>query len=123
MKKIFFALIAVAFIGSLCFAQQSTMPISQPASTPKETKTLTGKVDSVSIADPKQKIPSEIVVVDDKGQKLSFRVRISTTIFDKDGNAITLNKIAKDSKVVIEYTVGQRGTIKAESIKVVKHEQ
>ena len=119
MKKILLALIVVTFASSLCFAQQPTASVSQTASKSVVTKTFKGKVDSVSIGDPTKKIPSKIVVVDDKGQKLSFTVRTTTTdITDKGGKATTLGKMAKDDKVAIEYITTQKGTNKAKSIKV-----
>ena len=120
MKKILFALLAVAFVSSLCFAQQSTAPVTKTVPTPIVIKTFTGKVDSVSIGNPTKKIPSKIVVVDDKGQKLSFTVRTTTDITVKDGKTITLGNIAKDNKVAIEYTTTQKGTNRAKSIKVIE---
>jgi hypothetical protein len=119
MKKILFALFAVAFVSSLCFAQQPTAPVSQAAPKPVETKTFTGKVESVSLADSTKGTKSEIVAVDEKGQKLTFVVRTTATINDKDGKSITLGKIAKDIKVVIEYTT-KKDTNRAKSIKVVE---
>jgi outer membrane lipoprotein-sorting protein len=120
MKKIIFALLAVAFVSSLCFAQQPTAPVSQAAPKQFEIKTFTGKVDSVLISDPTKGIPSQIVVVDNKGQELTFTVRITTTITDKDGAATTLDNIEKDNKVVIEYTTNQTGINRAKSVKVVE---
>ena len=118
MKKILLALIVVTFASSLCFAQQPTASVSQTASKSVVTKTFKGKVDSVSIGDPTKKIPSKIVVVDDKGQKLSFTVRTTTDITVKDGKAITLSNIVKDNKVAIEYITTKKGINRAESIKV-----
>jgi hypothetical protein len=120
MKKIFVALFAVAFVSSLCFAQQPPAPVSQTAKTPVETKTFTGKVDSVSIGDIKKGSKSEIVVIDDKGQKMNFRVKSGIPITTKDGTTLTLSSITKGSKVAVEYTTGKMGTYKAQSIKLVE---
>ncbi len=120
MKKITFSLFAFLFVTSLCFAQQASAPVSQTAQIPVETKTFTGKVDSVSIGDAAKGINSEIVVVDDKGQKLSFRVKSGIPITAKDGKALTLSNIMKDNKVTIEYTTSKMGTLKAQSIKLVE---
>jgi len=119
MKKILLALLAFTFASSFCFAQQVSAPVSQVAPKPVETKTFTGKVESVSLADSTKGIKSEIVAVDEKGQKLTFAVRTTATITDKDGKSITLGKIAKDNKVVIEYTT-KKDTNRAKSIKVVE---
>jgi len=96
-----------------------TAPVIQTAPKPVETKTFTGKVESISLADSTKGIKSEIVVVDEKGQKLTFTVRTTATIADKDGKSITLGKIAKDNKVVIEYTT-KKDTNRAKSIKLVE---
>lgn len=118
MKKILFTLVAVAFVSSLCFAQQASAPVSKPTEKPVEIKTFTGKVDSVSIGDVVKKTMSEIVVVDEKGQKLSFVVKQNTAIFAKDGKELTLVEIKKDNKVSIEYTTNAVGTNEAKSIKL-----
>jgi hypothetical protein len=121
MKKIIFSLLAFLFVSSLCFAQpvaQPTAPAGYPIAKPVEIKTVTGQVDSVVIADPAKKTMSEIVVVNEKGQKLSFTVRLSTAIFTKEGKEITLSEIKKDSKVTIEYTTSAAGTNRARSIRL-----
>jgi len=120
MKKILLALLAVAFVSSLCFAQQATAPVSKLTPAPVETKTFTGKVDSVSLGDATKGTKSEIVIVADNGQKLSFVVKTSTPITAKDGKTLTLTDIKKDNKVTVEYTTGKMGTHKAQSIKLVE---
>ncbi len=70
MKQTLFAIIAVAFVSSLCFAQQPTAPTSKISTQTVETKTFIGNVDSVSLADSAKGTKSEIVVVDEKGQKI-----------------------------------------------------
>ena len=125
MKKITFSLSAFLFVTSLCFAQQAQAPVSQPtvsqtAQAPVETKTFIGKVESVSIGDAAKGTTSEIVVVDDKGQKLSFGVKTYTQITAKDGKALTLSNIMKDNKVAVEYTTSKMGIHKAQSIKLVE---
>lgn len=123
MKKILLALIAVAFAGSLCFAQQAQAPASKSVQAPAvETKTLTGKVDSITIGEApkgaKKGVKSELVVMDNNGQKVSFVVKSGTPVTDKDGKTITLNDIKKDNKVTVEYTTKSGGTNKAQSIKL-----
>ena len=49
MKKILLAILAIAFMSSLCFAQQASAPVSKPSPTapkPVETKSFVGKIDS-----------------------------------------------------------------------------
>jgi hypothetical protein len=120
MKKILLAVLAITFVSSLCFAQEATAPTTKVAPTPVETKTFTGKVDSVSLADATKGTKSEIVVLADNGQKLNFVVKAGTPITDKDGKAVALSDIKKDNKVTVEYTMGKMGAHKAQSIKLVE---
>ena len=130
MRKIFFSLFAFLCITSLCFAQEAQAPISQvqvtqskvsqTAQAPVENKTLTGKVDLVTIGDTTKGIKSELVVVADDGQKLSFVVKSGTPVIDKDTKTITLSDIKKDNRVIVEYTTKASGTNKAQSIKLVE---
>jgi len=120
MKKITFSLFAFLFVSSLCFAQQASAPASQTAQTPVETKTFTGKVDSVSIGDATKGTKSELVVVANNGQKLSFVVKSGTPVTDKDAKTVSLSDIKKDNRVTVEYTISKMGTHKAQSIKLVE---
>lgn len=120
MKKILLAVLTITFVGSLCFAQEASAPVAKPVPAPVENKVFTGKVISVSIGDVAKGAKSEIVVLNDKEQKLSFRVKSDTPITAKDGKALTLSDIMKDNKVTIEYTVGKMGNHKAQSIKLVE---
>ena len=120
MKKITFLVFAFLFVSSLCFAQQVAAPVSQAAQIPVETKTFTGKVDSITIGDIAQGIKSELVVVADAGQKLSFVVKSGTPITDKDKKMVALSDLKKENKVVVEYTMSKMGAHKAQSIKLVE---
>ena len=120
MKKILFAIFALIFASSLCFAQQASAPVSQTVQTPVVIKTLTGKVDSVTIGDATKGTKSEFVVVAENGQELSFVVKSGTPITDKNAMTVTLSDIKKDNKVTVEYTTKANGTNKAQSIKLVE---
>ncbi len=117
MKKILFVLFAAVFISSLCFAAQPKAPAAKTAAKPtndvvkaeaKPAKdkvkhiTVTGKVDTVSVGIAK-KTSSEITVIDDKGQKISFLVKSSTIISAKNGKPLKLGEIKKDAKIAIQY--------------------
>ena len=123
MKKTIFSLFALLFVNSLCFAQQTQTPASKPAVSHKSsvtiaaTKTLTAKVDVVTIGDDMKGTQSELAVVADDGVKSSFVVKSGTPITDKDAKAITLSSLKKENKVTVEY-VTQSGTKKAISIKL-----
>ncbi|MCX5668945.1 MAG: hypothetical protein NTX89_02325 [Candidatus Omnitrophica bacterium] len=120
MKKLTFLLFVFLCVSSLCYAQQVPVPVSQIAQTPVETQAFTGKVDSVTIGDTAQGVKSEIVVVADQGQKLSFVVKSGTLITDKDAKMVALSDIKKDNKVAVAYTTSKMGTHKAQSIKLVE---
>jgi len=122
MKKITLALFFVAFVSSLCFAQQASAPVSQAVQTPAvaHTFTSTGKVDSTIIGDTTKGIRSELAIIDANGKTVSFVVKSSVSITDKDAKVITLNDIKKDSKVTVEYTISNKGINRAQSIKLVE---
>jgi hypothetical protein len=121
MKKTFLVLSLLAFVSSLCFAaQQPTAPAAKAAPKPVVVKTFTGKVESVTLGDPVKKTRSEITVIDDGGQSLSFVAGAKADISGKDGKATTLDKLAKGDKVLVKYTMTQKGTHRAKSIKVVE---
>ena len=126
MKKIIFALLAVVFAVSLCFAQeseessvsasQSAPPVYQPTYQ-VETKSFTGKVNSVSIGNVDEGTKSQITVTDDNGQNLSLAVDSDALITDKDGNMLNPTDIKNDSKVIVTFTIDADGTNKAQYIK------
>ena len=130
MKKILFALLAVAFVVSLCFAQESedtSVLVSQPAASTSsqsappvsqaETKSFTGKVNSVSVGNVDEGTKSQLTVMDDNGQSLSFVIDSGALIADKEGNTLAPIDINNDSKVTVTYTTDTDGTNKAQSIK------
>ena len=118
MRKIILALFATLFISSLCFAQQPVAPVSQAVSKPVIVKTFTGKVDSVLIGDAAKGTKSQIAVVDENGQKLTFVVKSGTPITAKDATVLTLSGIKNGDKITVEYTTKASGTNRAQSIKV-----
>lgn len=120
MKKILLALLMLTFISSFCFAQQPVSPITKTNPVTVETKTLTGKVELVSLVDPVKGTKSEIVVVDEKGQKTTFLVKTTTTLYDADYKTTTLDKITKDQTVKVKYTTTKDGVNEAISIRVIK---
>jgi hypothetical protein len=118
MRKILFALVALAFVVSLCFAQKGSAPSGKTTKAAVETKTFTGKVESVSWGSGGKGAKPAIVVVDDKGQKLDFVAKSNASITGKDGKAIMMTDIKKDDKVSVEYVTSSDGVNRAQSIKV-----
>lgn len=116
MKKVLLAVCAFLFVSSLCFAQASSTQPAQTSQATDETKSVTGKVESISLGDTAKKTKSQIVVVDDKGQKMTFAVNNNIATYDKNGKATTLSTIAQGNKVAIT----KNDKNKVDSIKIVE---
>jgi hypothetical protein len=117
MKRLFIAFLVLGFAAAICLAAEAPAP---------EEKTLTGKVDSVTLADKAKGTKSEIVVasgpppVTEFSQKTTFLVKDTTTIYDAEGKAITLDKIVKGETVKVKYLTTKEGVNEALSINVLK---
>ena len=122
MEKITIIFIAfIFFVGSfltLGFAQEPAPPIHKVVPTTAETKSLRGKVISVSLADAVKGTRSEIVVTGKNGQRYIFLVKSTTTIYDANWKPINLDKIVKDQRVIVKYTTTKEGVLEAKSIKI-----
>jgi hypothetical protein len=138
MRNILLILLMLTLASSFCFAQQATPPTKPHAGKTStqavETKTLTGRVESVSLADPTKGTKSEIVIespfeiketkekeaANENNQKTTFLVKSTTILYDANSNTITLDKIAKDQLVRIKYTTTKNGVNEATSIRIMK---
>ncbi len=114
MKKIVIVLLALTVISSISFAQTTTV---EKKSVAEGTKTVIGKVVSVTLADPAKGVVSEaITVADDAGKTTTFAVKSTVKILDSTLNAITLNQLKAGDKVEVKHSK----TNEAKSISVVK---
>jgi len=122
MKKTLLLVFLILFTTSLSFAQQpqAPAPVKPVITVPAEIKSLTGKVDSVSLADPAKGTKSEIVVVDDKGAKCTLLLKATTTLYDANWKAITLDKIQKNDRVSVKYIAIKEGLNEARSVNIMK---
>ena len=128
MKKVFLILGMLGFISHLCLAQETAVGVKKSTPAPvvravqkiEESKAFSGKIESVSIADPLKGIKSEIVVVNENNQKNTFLVKSTTTIYDADWKAISLDKIAQGQNVKVKYSITKEGINEALSVNVVK---
>ena len=85
MKKSIILLISLFFLGSfpaLGIAQQQASPVSKAPSLAPKPKSLTGKVDSVSLADPAKEVRSELLVTDTSNKTFLFFEECSKIIVD-----------------------------------------
>jgi len=113
MKDTFLTLIALLSLSTMCFAKQ-------PTSSAVISKICKGKIETISLANPKNKTPAEITVLDDKGQRIKFVVKSSTIISDEDEKTPSLDKIGSKDNVIIEYSTTKEGINIAESIKSIE---
>ena len=136
MKKIIFAIVAVAFILSFSFAQAAKVtakpkalaalaapaapaaPSVPAAPVAPETKSFTGKVEAVTLADEIKGIQAGIALVADSGEKMMFMVGPTTSITAAGGSMVMLSGVQKGSLAVVQYTVADVGGHKALSIKL-----
>jgi len=123
MKRISAVLVFLILLFGLSIsssAQQTAEPPYKVTPPRVKTKTLTGMIDSVTLADPEKGIRSEIGLVDKNGKKSIFLVKSVTTIYDINWKPITLDKITKKQMVRVKYTTTKEGVNEAISIKVTK---
>ena len=124
MRSLLLVICLLSLVVLPCLAQQPTVPVTPKSTTETpETKILTGEVKSVTLANPVKGTKSEIVVVDKSGtepKEYTFLVKSTTTIYDADWKAISLDKIAKDEKVRVKYITTKEGVNEAVSINLKK---
>lgn len=127
MRSLLLVLCLVGLAVFPCLAQQSTAPKHTAPTTTKltqtaiETKTVTGEVKSVTLADSVKGTKSEIVVVDKSGtasKEFTLLVKSTTTIYDAEWNTFTLDKIKQYDKVTITYSTTKEGVYEAASIRI-----
>ena len=108
MKKLLMALVILGLATPLVHAQQAAAT------------DVKGKVEAVSVADAAKGTKAEIVVADEAGKKMNIAVTATTTIYDSEAKAITLDKLAKDAKVSVKCKANADGGQEALSINVAK---
>ena len=106
MKKMLGIFIVLAFVSSICFAQEAAKTLPAPiksSSAAAETKTIVGKVVSVTVADPAKGITNGTVsIVDAAGKTANYTVGSMAKVLDTAFNAITLNQLKVGDKVKVK---------------------
>ncbi|MBI5099341.1 MAG: hypothetical protein HZB30_08900 [Nitrospirae bacterium] len=115
ITTIIFTLFLLSGITTQVFAQKAEGKTGEKT----ETKTFTGTVDSISLADPAKGTKSEIIVSDEKNKKLNFLIISTTTMYGAKSVPITLEKIKKGDKVKVKYATTTEGIDKAISVRIV----
>jgi hypothetical protein len=120
MKKILLVLFTFVFVSSFCFAEEASTTVKKTGSKPATIQTFTGKVESLVIgSDPMIGNRSEIVLVDGKGQKMTFAVRSGIGVYSASSERLlTLNDIKVKDTVVVEYLTDRDGINKVQTIEL-----
>ncbi len=123
MKKILGILVVLAFVGSACFAQEAVKTLPKPvkaSSAAAETKTIVGKVVSVTVVDPLKGITNGAISVGDKaGKAVSYTVSPVAEVLDTAFRTITLNQLKVGDKVKVKAKKTATGE-EAQSVTVLK---
>ena len=128
MRKILSVVAVLLASTQFVFAADKPATAAVPAAAPVAVttpmmaaeKTEMGAVKSVSMADAAKGTKSEIVLTNAAAKDVNVLVTATTTLYDADAKAITLDKIAAGAKVSVVYTVTGEGVNEAKSIKVSK---
>jgi hypothetical protein len=104
MKKVIVAIIALAFVASLCYAA----PAGQAQKSGDELKTFVGKVVSLEYADPTKGVDkNNMKVLGPDGNPVSFTVPVTVTLLDATTRIITLNNFKIGDTVKVERVKGE----------------
>ena len=122
MRKVLFAALAIAVIVSPCFAgePQGKTVIREANLRDADALIFVGKAESIIPADLRTANKSKIIVLDEKGNEVTFNVKALAVVFDFSGKMIALDQITKDSKVQIYYRELPGGGKEASAIKVLR---
>jgi hypothetical protein len=124
MRRVVVVVAALMVLASSAFGQdgvllalQKTKPHSSSAHKPVPALEVVGRVDVVKLEDPSSGVRAEIHVVDEAGARHIMIVKPTTTIYGPDWKAITLDKLAKDQQVRVQFVKSKEGSFTALSIK------
>jgi hypothetical protein len=122
MKRIALALVAIAFVAGVAFAESRVPPANKMVNETKrvasDTKSAVCTLTKVTLAEPAKGIAdSTIVVTDDTGKAMKYTVTQSTKILGSALDVVTLNQLKIGDKIKINEKESPK---EAAAIKVVK---
>jgi len=120
MKKSIFLVAIISFVSSVCFAQQPPVAAQRVTQPQVHTKTVVGKIETITLADSTKGTNAELAIVDENGNKMNLVVTSTTIIRDSATAVISLDKLAKEEKVQVKYHITTVGTNEATSIMLLK---
>lgn len=91
----------MVYRAPIALAQEEKVPAQEA----DQVRLFTGTIDVVLPADPANKTFALIKVMDEKGTRLIFIVKPGTPIMGKQGKLISLGRVKKGDRVVLEYLV------------------
>jgi hypothetical protein len=135
MRKALFTIIMLMAAGPLSFAQQKLIYEKYEPANPDEKRsvvlpqadqtidwhkyqTLEGTVASVSNVDPDQGVPATLIVIDQQGQEVAFRLSL-TVVLHTDNSQVGITDLAKGQAVRVSYDVAEDGTKLAASVTII----
>ncbi len=117
MKKALVVFLTCLCAAAVCHAVDCSMPVLVSAPDSSTVQTVTGTVDSVSIADSLKGLRSEIVIGGSSGRRHVLIVKTTTTIYDPVWKPIGLEVLRKNDSVKVKYITTGEGLAEALSIK------
>ncbi len=118
MKKILMIVCIFGLISTICLAgQPDSAPTKKIPAKTGTSKEIKGKVEGVVLEDLVNEVRPKITIITGDGQKHTFVIRPTTTIYDPGWNPTTLDKITKGRFVRIKYKINKEGYSVALSIK------
>jgi hypothetical protein len=117
MKKSQFVFLMCIGAASVCHAENYDVPVLVSAPDSNNVQTVTGTVDSVSVADSAKGLRSEIVIAGQNGQPQVLIVKTTTTIYDPAWKPTGLEVLRKNDRVKVKYITTGEGLAEALSIK------
>ena len=110
MKRLLLTMTILLAGSSMCFAQPAATKMTAA------TKSASGKIQSVTQADAVKGTKSELVIVGNDNNPLTFLVKSSTTIYNSNGSPVMLKDLKKDDHVKVNYTNSAEGVMEAASV-------
>jgi len=116
MKKMLFALAAAMLIYVPLYAQDSSMQPVDQSQQEAGIMSFTGIIDSVTAPDAATGTASQIALMSEDGNTMSFTLEPGTMITDSEGVNITADQLKKGATFTVEYLLGPDGKNKVMSI-------
>ena len=115
-RQILVLLVVFVFCFSAVYSLASQA--TQAAKKPVQHKTFVGTVETLTMGDTAKGTKTELVVVNEAKQKMTFVVTAATVVHDSQGKATAVDKCKAGTKVSVKYTTTAEGVNDAISIKI-----